>query len=415
MRVGRAEAQFEGLSQAIDAIERKAETARACAVAFERRGEIPHQRVGDFDDRILGEDRLHERATREIDGRGREQRQRLGCAAECLIETFQQGLFEAGREGCAVLAGKRADAFEAEPAQRERGFCIEPQSFYGQMSERFGFRSGWDDGRRCAREAGHGPRGARRFGAGEACFEAEGCEAAREIGQQVFFAAQKMRRAGDVEKQTIGAVRGIERGHGGRVARAPVGEPGEGVRIGFGIVRADLQEADARACVGQACARRQALRLGGAIDGQDACRVGLHRRARTAASGQPARFWAGLWDSLWDRRASSLRKRRIGQRGSQTETMRGMVELQDPFAGAAVAAALERDAPSPAGGEAEAVAGGFGRGDAPSCGCGGGVLRSRRSQQQERAARLAGRDLQALACFEIQLDAEGARDGRGHA
>jgi hypothetical protein len=67
------------------------------------------------------------------------------------------------------------------------------------------------------------------------------------------------------------------------------------------------------------------------------------------------------------------------------------------------------------GGEAEAVAGGFGGGDAPSCGGGSCVLRSRWSQEQKRAAGLAGRDLQALACFQVQLDAEGARDGRGHA
>lgn len=43
------------------------------------------------------------------------------------------------------------------------------------------------------------------------------------------------------------------------------------------------------------------------------------------------------------------------------------------------------------------------------------MLGSRRPHEQQCAAGLAGRNLKALARLEVQLDAEGARDGRGHA
>ncbi len=43
------------------------------------------------------------------------------------------------------------------------------------------------------------------------------------------------------------------------------------------------------------------------------------------------------------------------------------------------------------------------------------MLSGRRPHEQQCAAGLAGRNLQPLARLEIQLDAEGARDGRGHA
>src|SRR5690242_21269493 len=62
----------------------------------------------------------------------------------------------------------------------------------------------------------------------------------------------------------------------------------------------------------------------------------------------------------------AARKRRIGQRGSQTEMMRGMIELHYPLTWSSVAAALELELPAPARDEAEAVARGFLGGDAPA-------------------------------------------------
>src|SRR5215470_6622955 len=65
-------------------------------------------------------------------------------------------------------------------------------------------------------------------------------------------------------------------------------------------------------------------------------------------------------------RDCAARKRRIGQRGSQTEMMRGMIELHYPLAWSSVTAALKLELPAPAHDEAEAVARSFLGGNAPA-------------------------------------------------
>src|SRR5262245_40916730 len=113
-----------------------------------------------------------------------------------------------------------------------------------------------------------------------------------------------------------------------------------------------------------------------------------------------------------DMRDWAARKRRIGQRGSQTEMMRGMIELHYPLTWSSVAAAFELELPAPARDEAEAVARGSLCGDAPArhgdAGHAGGA------QQQQQAAGFSGRDMQSLARSEIKLS-DHARDGGRHA
>src|SRR6476646_7687940 len=104
----------------------------------------------------------------------------------------------------------------------------------------------------------------------------------------------------------------------------------------------------------------------------------------------------------------AARKRRIGQRGSQTEMMRGMIELHYPLAWSSVAAALELELPAPAHDEAEAVARGSLGGDAPARHRDGG--HAGRPQQQQEAAGFSGRDMQPWAGSEIELS-DHARDG----
>src|SRR5262245_38942997 len=65
-------------------------------------------------------------------------------------------------------------------------------------------------------------------------------------------------------------------------------------------------------------------------------------------------------------RACAASKRWIGQRGSQTETMRDMVVLHYPFPRSSVADALKPQLPAPACDQAETVAGGVGGSDAPA-------------------------------------------------
>src|SRR6266850_8378608 len=102
-----------------------------------------------------------------------------------------------------------------------------------------------------------------------------------------------------------------------------------------------------------------------------------------------------------DVRDCAARKRRIGQRGNQTEMMRGMIKLHYPLAWSSVAAALELELPAPARDEAEAVACGFLGGDAPARHRDAG--HAGRTQQQQQASGFSSRDMQPLAGSEIEL------------
>src|SRR5262245_59375721 len=75
----------------------------------------------------------------------------------------------------------------------------------------------------------------------------------------------------------------------------------------------------------------------------------------------------GVWTAAL--RACPVRKRRIGHRGRKTETIRAMIELQQPFSQTSIAAALKPHAPSPLRDEAETVAPRRCRTDSPAC-CG---------------------------------------------
>src|SRR5262245_43248180 len=114
-------------------------------------------------------------------------------------------------------------------------------------------------------------------------------------------------------------------------------------------------------------------------------------------------------DAGMDVRDWAARKRRIGQRGSKTETMRGMIELHYPLARSAVAAVLEPHLPAPARDQAEAVERGGCSGDAPARHR--DARHAGRSQQQEEAACCCGGEVQSLARSEIKLP-DHARDGR---
>src|SRR5580658_4271443 len=90
------------------------------------------------------------------------------------------------------------------------------------------------------------------------------------------------------------------------------------------------------------------------------------------------------------------RKRRIGQRGNQTETMRDMIVLHHPFACASVAAALQHQPPACARDQAEAIARGGKRSDAPARRCGARLQNFRGAEQEKRQARIGGGVLQSL-------------------
>src|SRR4029077_19861802 len=126
----------------------------------------------------------------------------------------------------------------------------------------------------------------------------------------------------------------------------------------------------------------------------------------------------GLLDGCFACAASA---RTIGQRGSQTETMRDMIVLHYPFARPAVAATLELQVPARLRDEAEAVARGFRGANAParrrgaapsppSPACGGGKGEGYGTQQKQRHPSVGGGEMQPLAQSQIER-VDDAHDG----
>src|SRR5580692_127723 len=95
--------------------------------------------------------------------------------------------------------------------------------------------------------------------------------------------------------------------------------------------------------------------------------------------------------------------RRIGQRGSQTETMRDMIVLHYPLTRPSVATAFEMQTPARAYDEPEAITRRFRGADAPAGGRRARFQRRCRPQQKERQAGIAGGKLQSLAGSQIEL------------
>ena len=140
---------------------------------------------------------------------------------------------------------------------------------------------------------GHGPGRAGGIGDGEARGEAEGGEAAVEIGDQPRLAAEQVGCAGDVDEQAVGAARLVPRSHDGRIAQAPQGEPAQGLGIGgrIGLARCEIEHLGAG--VGDEVARAEAALPGGAVERDDARPSGAGgdegEGAKRVVCGQPAR------------------------------------------------------------------------------------------------------------------------------
>src|SRR5262249_55521903 len=107
---------------------------------------------------------------------------------------------------------------------------------------------------------------------------------------------------------------------------------------------------------------------------------------RSGSIGLPARLIACV-----------LRKRLIGQRGNQTETMRDMIVLHYPFTRPSVTAAFKLQLPTRTCVNAETVARGSRRADPPARRCGARFQRLRRPQQQQRQTGIGGGEMQFLA------------------
>src|SRR6516165_4674969 len=100
--------------------------------------------------------------------------------------------------------------------------------------------------------------------------------------------------------------------------------------------------------------------------------------------------------------ACAARKRLIGQRGNQTETMRDMIVLHYPFTRPSVTAAFKLQLPTRTCVTAETVARGSRRADPPARRRGARFERLRRPQQQQRQTAIDGGEMQFLAGLQIE-------------
>ncbi len=236
LRVGMASADGKGRHLAVDAIERKPQRARADSVAVERMYEVPHQAAGDRDDRLLRGDRFEQIAQAVIDRRRDDEAQRLGGAAERLVDAREQFALEAGGERRARLAPSSAPT-RLKPSRRS-------VAHVSRASRKASIGSGasaWvssPEGQRDDVEAmvvRERPGRAGGRGDREPCRQSEKRKSMLEVGEQPLFAAEQMGGAGHVEEEAVRAVLGPRRDRG-RIAGRPKGKTPQRRVVGGGIV-----------------------------------------------------------------------------------------------------------------------------------------------------------------------------------
>ena len=161
------------------------------------------------------------RRRRLVERRGRDGIDRLGNAAEDLIEAQEKARAEAAAQRGARLVEKIADALEAETAERKARRGIEPQRLDRQPFDGGSFAARRDADVRGASVARERPAGAGRIGERKPRRQAEARKPAAQIGHERRLAVEEMARAGDIEEEPVGAVVLIPGANRGRVARCP--------------------------------------------------------------------------------------------------------------------------------------------------------------------------------------------------
>ena len=217
----------------------------------------------------MRDDRIEEPARRLVERRGRDGIDRLGSAAEDLIEAQEKARAEAAAQRGARLVEKIADALQAETAERKARRGIEPQRLDRQPFDGGPFPARRDADVRGACVTRERPAGAGRIGERKPRRQAEACKAATQIGDQRRLAAEEMAGARDVEEEPVGAVLLIPGAGRGRVAGCPERETVERRGIGLWIEIAHLQPARLRPRVGDPFSCGDALGASGLVESRD--------------------------------------------------------------------------------------------------------------------------------------------------
>ena len=250
--------------RAVDAEERELEDACPLPARLELLLQRAGKRGEGRGDVILKRDRLGEAALGDQGGERPARVDRLFLLSERLIEPAEKIAAETGGKRRARRIHDLADALQADALQREDGVVIEAQGGKRERRDRRGRGADRDDAGQA--EAGDGGGGAGRVGNRRAGEEALRLQPGNEIGAQRCLAAEKMRRAGDVEHQAVRR----RQGHQRRVPLRPVGDRRKQGRIRGAVLVDDLQRRDHGAGIGERLADGEPYPLRRLIEGNQA-------------------------------------------------------------------------------------------------------------------------------------------------
>ena len=219
------------------------------------RDQAGHEEAQRLGDRLGGGDRLGEAK----DGGRRFLRDhrldRLAGAAERLVEAGEQGLAEAALKRAARKREEIADRLQAEPAGGGEDGRLDPKRGEREWGERFGLAV--DGADRARAEAGERVGGAGRSGDGDPGGEAGAGAESDDPPAHPGLAAEQMGDPAEIEEQAVG---GRDGGARSPAAGGEQSEALEDVRIGGGIVVANVEAGDEGPGLGDGHARMEAER-----------------------------------------------------------------------------------------------------------------------------------------------------------
>lgn len=253
----------------VDAEQTHVETPRTLAVPYQELREFPGKREDRRLDGFAPADRLEEAPLGEIGGSLEPRRDRRLGAPEHGVELFEERDTEPRRQRSAWAQQNVVDSPEPRLGESGERFLLKPQSGERQRTEAARDVGAIRRHKTLFAEPCQSPRRFRCRADATQGGKAQRSKPRLGFAEKLCFAAEEMRRAGDVEHH---AVRRIERGKR-RKAPAPIGDRSK--RRGFGnrIGRKATQAGEDSARIGNRHAGPHTAPRGGGIDGGENLRV----------------------------------------------------------------------------------------------------------------------------------------------
>ena len=292
----RREPEVKLVHTAVDPEEQHAQSPCACSVTLQLRHELPQQMPCRLQHVILARDRLQEHGLGAIDGRRYGGNKRFARSAKGLVEAQEHFTVEACRERGTRLAHHFADPTDAEATQQRERSVRKTQGCKRQIAQCLCLTARINNAALGRAMAGHGPRCASCIRDRHPHRQLKPAEPLRNIRKQAFLAAEQVRTAGDVEKQSVGAAGLVPGGRPRRIAQGPQRKLPECCGVGGRVSIACLQVEDLGARIREQVADREALLARRLVAGKDArtALAGRDKNKRTIGVGRISRSGEAL-------------------------------------------------------------------------------------------------------------------------